>query len=510
MKQSLTIIFFLCLIYFPLAAQNDDEDPRIKDSIINDRHSAAAAANAARESGWSLSSNTFEWKKPVYNKQKGWHTESVNQKVNVNITIPSQRPTSSRGRSISEMNAQSRANQTNRTVYFQKKQLESRQRAQEERRRRIEAENQRDYAQGYHQHKAQTAGFYMNKAAEDAWLHTEGVRLLENINAVDKANIPDASIPTPLETKKGYQLASLLHEDSLPIEKNQHVQVIILDIPNEERKFNVDLNIHDTPYNLIDNGRVYELDEWSWETAFSKETIIPQSSLKNCFSVEEEILIDGKTLYLDSFYISTLPYNGCVAFFTDTILYINNAEPFPLPAEITQMVICGHRIIGKLRNTIVEISGNNATTLYSFETEQFDLSHDTDTTLLLLSNSWEVSVVARINIKKNSLDEIARTGYNIRKVVSSGNKILGLVDNCILNLNENIDLLYCNDEETINDICFCKEGLLVASDSHITILNNNFSSCQFLPSGASLLWFDQEHIYALNHNKDLVKYTIKK
>ena len=365
-----------------------------------------------------------------------------------------------------------------------------------------------DFNRGYQKHKMQTAGYYQAKRAEDAWLHSEGVRQLENLDVTVLANVPPSdSVPAPIETTSDEELAEMLEQN------HGEVRINLIEAPNEERKSQVSLTDMDNPYSLIDDGRAFDEDEWTWEETILGETIIPETSSERCFMVEEEVLIEGKTIDLDSFNISTLPHSGCVIYLDDSVMFVDNNDMADglqaLPTEITQMVLCGQRIIGKSHNEIVEIIGNTAKPLYIFETEQFEITAESDSTLILLSNSLMVSVVARINVNRNTLDEIARTGYNVRKVLPTGADILALVDNCILRLNDGLSLLYCNDEETINDVCLCKEGLLIASESNVTLLRSDASSCQFLSTEVKRLWFDMENVYAQNNNKDLVKYNIK-
>jgi len=511
MKRFLLSTFFLCVSVSYAMAQYDGND---RDAINEDRHNATAAANAARKSLWSLGANPSEWARPVYGSN-GWDAKVYNTHVNINYRpptpTPKTKPSGSTGKDIFQKNMDSKRKQNDRASKGLQRinaaRAAARRKAEEERRRR-EAENRRDYAQGYQNHKMQTAGFYQTKAAEDAWLHSEGVRQLENLDVTVLANVPSSdSGPAPIETTSEEELAEMLEQN------NGEVRIILIEAPNEERKSQVSLTDMDNPYSLIDDGRAFDEDEWTWEETILGETMIPETSSKRCFKVEEEVLIEGKTIDLDSFCISTLPHSGCVIYFDDSVMFVDDNDMTDglqaLPTEITQMVLCGQRIIGKSHNEIVEIIGNTAKPLYIFETEQFEITAESDSTLILLSNSLMVSVVARINVNRNTLDEIARTGYNVRRVLPTGADILALVDNCILRLNDGLSLLYCNDEETINDVCLCKEGLLIASESNVTLLRSDASSCQFLSTEVKRLWFDMENVYAQNNNKDLVKYNIK-
>lgn len=515
MKRFLLSILFLCVAVSYAMAQYDGDD---RDAINEDKHSATAAAKEAKESLWSMwDDDPNNWERPVYSS-KGWGTETYTPRVNINYRPPQPtpapapvpKPPSTRSKTISQMNSESKNNQIDRTnqclLRLEKAKAAARQKAEEER-RRIEAENWQDYVQGYQKHKMQTAGFYQAKRTQDAWLHSEGVRQLENLDVTVLANIPSDSVPAPIETTSDEELAEMLEQN------NGEVRINLIEAPNEERKSQVSLTDMDNPYSLIDDGRAFDEDEWTWEETILGETMIPETSSSNCFQVEEEVLIEGKTIDLDSFCISTLPHGGCVIYLDDSVMFVDNNDMADglqaLPTEITQMMLCGQRIIGKSHNEIVEIIGKTANPLYLFETEQFEITAESDSTLILLSNSLMVSVVARININRNTLDEIARTGYNVRKVLPTGSDILALVDNCILMLNDGLSLLYCNDEEAINDVCLCKEGLLIASESNVTLLKNDASSCQFLPTEVKHLWFDLENVYALNDNKDLVKYIIK-
>ena len=506
MRLSFKIIIFavvVCPSLF-LCAQEDD-----KDRINEDMNSVGAAYRAAQRSAWSLSGNPSKVTKPV-NNGNGWENVELNDRVGgLSFSEKYTKPTTRRGKTISEKNQESHRRSTNEAVKGMKRLAQwkavARQKEAEEKRRRQD-ENRRDFQAGYGMHKAATASFYQNKAAQDEWLHTEGVRVLEEINVVDRADIPVEEQNPSIEAKSGGQLADLLQQGN-----NQHIQVVVLDSKNEERKTGVALSAQDGRFSIFDGGRTYDIDEWSIEAAIGEFQPSPMPK-KNCGDVEVEVLYDGGEYILDSLEFSTLPYNGVVSFYGDSVYFFDDdcadVDAAWVPNGVSQMVVCGNRIFGKANNTIVEIIGKRTRTVCTFETTQFDILSDTDSSLLVHSQVWELSVVLRVDVRNYSVDELLRTYYNVRKVVSNGNCVLALVDDNIMQVDGEMSVVY-SVGETVNDICMSRDGLLVAYDKNVALIKNRSSSCVFNTEGAVRLWCDMKDVYALNMGNKLVKYYQK-
>lgn len=501
MKQSMVLIILFGLSFTYVRSQDD------KDEINNDNHSASAASRVTRESLWSMSNfDPTTAVKPTYNRTTGWDTTSARASVGgIMFDNSSSQPAkhSNRGSTVWEQNARSHAAQTDRAVAGMKRlqawKEEARRKAEEEKRRKA-AEDRRDFEQGYANHKMATSYFYANKAAEDAWLHTEGVRRLEQIEATDRARIPDATPQPTVDTKSGGQLADLLND-------SRHIQVVVIKPHNEQRRTDVSLTGNAT-YDIFDGGRTYDLDEWTWDIAM--EASLPEVTrlTTSCMKTEEEILLVGDTLDLKSFNISTLQYNGCVLFVDDSVYMLDgngNDDSWYLPDSLEQVVICGGRLFGKKKQQVVEIRGRYTSTLCTFETENFQLGGGYDDKILVLSKTGDISVVLTLDLEKGVLDELARTGYNIRQVVAQGNNILALVDDCIMRIDGDPRLLYCNEEQ-VNDICLTAEGLLIATQGKIAMLSPQSTLCNYSSKGASRLWYDNENVYAINSKNQLIKY----
>lgn len=121
MKRFLLSILFLCVAVSYAMAQYDGDD---RDAINEDKHSATAAAKEAKKSLWSMwDDDPNNWERPVYSS-KGWGTETYTPRVNINYRPPQPtpapapvpKPPSTRSKTISQMNSESKNNQINRTT----------------------------------------------------------------------------------------------------------------------------------------------------------------------------------------------------------------------------------------------------------------------------------------------------------------------------------------------------------------------------------------------------------
>lgn len=502
MKQ-ISVLIILFGLSFPYVRSQDD-----RDEINNNRHDTAAASRAARESLWSMSNfNPTTVVKPTYNRTTGWGTTSARASVGgITFDNSSSQPSkhSNSGSTIWEQNARSHAAQTDRAVAGMKRlqawKEDARRRAEEEKRRKA-AEDRRDFEQGYANHKMSTSNYYAEKTAEDTWLHTEGVRRLEQIDATDRARIPNATPQPTVDTKSGVQLADLLND-------SRHIQVVMIQPRNEQRRTDVTLT-GNAAYDIFDGGRTYDLDEWTWDNAV--EAPLPEVTRLDtaCMNTKEEILLDDDTFDLQSLNISTLQYKGCVLLIEDSMFFLDgndDDDSWYLPDTLEQIVVCGARLFGKKANRVLEISGQRATTMCTFETGDFQLVGGYGDKIIVLSKTGDLSVVLTIDPEKGTLDELARTSYNIRHVVAHGDNILALVDDCIMRIDGDPRLLYCN-EEHVYDICLTAEGLLVATQGKIAMLSPQSTLCDYSSEGALRLWYDNENVYAINSNNQLIKYT---
>lgn len=512
MKRILLIFCSLFMTAAVLQAQDDDD----RDAIANDPHGAAAAASAAQQSLWSLSSYDLDLKKPQYSNKDGWQAVSVpHYDINIDVQAPKPQQTynppkkSSSNNDIWHQNARSRAAQTDRAVAGMKRVQAMREAAAErarEERRRKEAENRRDYEAGYTHHKMATAGFYQAKAAEDAWLHTEGVRRLEEVNSLDRADVPTTPAAPNVKTKSGSQLANMLKQQ-------QEIEVVFVNTPDEGRKSGVALGSTGARIDMFDNARVSNDDEMSWLNELTESSPKFAFSNNNCFEVNEEVLVDGRGVDFDSFNITTMPFSGCVSMISDSVFFLDSEKSqsvVSLPSlGVSQMVVCGKRIFGKKGNQVVEIVGNSITPVCTFDNDMFDIYTDTDTTILVHSNIKWLSVILQLNIEKRTFSELARTEFKVRKMASNGKNVVVLVDDFIMRINNGLQLMYCSLDH-INDICMSKDGLVIATERNIMLLNGQANACVFSTSSASKVWSDIEDVYAVNKGNNLVKYSTTK
>ncbi len=504
-----TLIFFsLCLVTtLSTQAQSEEDD---KDAIANNAYGAAAAANAAQESLWSLSSSDMKWTMPEFSSTNGWQAVSVPQ-TNINVTVNTHQkqynsaPKKSTGQTIFEKNAASHSAQTDRAVAGMKRlqawREEAARRAEEERRRKAE-EDRRDFEAGYANHKMSTAAYYSNKYAQDSWLHTEGVRRLENVDPLERANIPTEKAKQNIKTKSGSQLADMLKQQT-------GIEVVIVTVDDSKRKSNVIINSPEARIDLFDNMRTSSEDENQWLTTLTESNPDVRISDKKCYAHNKELLSLGGSIPLDSLNINVLPWSGCIVYMDDSIMYLDSKRGQTLcqpTCSVIDITLCGNRLFGKSKNQIVEIIGNNTIPLCTFSTEDFRIIPDSDTSILIHSNILWISTLLRFNIEKKSYSELARTEIPIRKVVSNGSIVIALIDDFIMRIDSEPKLIYCSTSH-INDICMSLEGLLVATNKNMMLLSNQEEACIFAADKATKVFCDYEDIYAITTDNNLIKFN---
>lgn len=510
MKKIQILILFCCsfFVYVPsLQSQNEEDD---KDAIVNDPHSATAAANAAQQSLWSMSSFDLNLTMPQYSSKDGWQAVSVpysNISVSVNTPYNNNKQKRSASSGVFERNAASHSAQTDNAVAGMKRlqrwREEAARRAEEERRRKAE-EDRRDYESSYANHKNSTALYYQNKAAQDAWLHSEGVRLLENVNSLDRADIPTETVKPNVKTKSGSQLAGML--------KQQDIEVVIVNVDDSKRKKNVTISKPEASIDLFDNMRTSSEDEEKWFTTLTKSNPKIDISDNECYSQRKDLMVQGGSIPLDSLNINVLPWSGCVVYMGDSLMYLDDKRGRDLCQplnSLNEITLCGNRIFGKNKNVIFEIVNNKEIPFCTFSTNDFRIIPDSDTSLLIHSNILWISTVMRLNILKKTYSELARTEIPIRKVVSNGRIVAALIDDCIMRIDGDPQLIYCSTSH-INDICFSLRGLLVATDKNIMLLNDQKEACVFDSYRSTKIFFDYENVYTITGENNLIKYTTSK
>ena len=496
------LLLLLCLFAKNVWAQNDDyfEDVDIR-----------GAQKAQIESLWSLSGNMSEWKGVVYDNRNGWQAKKLDAKVS-SIKIPpkttiKKRTNSDFKKNSSRLTSTVRSNFRHGSSYYKNSLLEiNRQNAaiREAERKRQRVENQVMQAVQYN---AMMSAY----RASDNQRIVEKIVNLNQVHAMDYANVPQGTAGPKPKTLSNQGLVDLLkseEETTLDIE----VEFIEPD-ENRENKRSVSIGQDDCYIDLFDDGGYNQEELKLWEQALSSDEplVLPDAS-KKTQQYKADLLIEKGWLDLDSFNITTLPDMGCVALIGDSILLLDNDSlPFlkwSVESNICQVISCGTKTIGKRHNQIVEIKEDGLELFCELEDEDFNIYPETDSTFIICASIIDLFIVTRMNVSTKKYDELIRTQDTIRKVVSNGTITLALMEDRIIDFTESPKLFYLSLEK-INDLCMCKEGLLVATDKKVFLLMSPQETCVFTDEGASRLWCDGTDIYLIDNKGDLIRYSKK-
>ena len=497
----------LCLIPNMVWAQYESEH----EAIANDPYSTGRARKAQVESLWSLSDPNFNFKR--VDDKGGWHTEEVNgrpRSINTPRSAAVPRQVSKKRSSGSQTGTHVEVNPN-----FMKKRRQQIQEAQEraaEEQRRREAERRRIRAAN----KIKQANLYNAAMSSYRMQNNQGVMesiaRLDQIHAVDYANVPQGDAGLKLNTLSGKDMADMLKDK----EESGDIEIVWL-ASNEERpnKQNVSIGQEEPEkhLNLYDDGG-YNLNSLNlWEKALLSETpVVRYTTLVRTTQWEKTLLIESEWLNLDSFNITTLPDMGCVALLGDSILLLDNDSltilKWNVEANVTQVITCGDRVFGKRNNQIVEIKEDDLEVFCELDNDEFSIYQETDSTLVIGAEVFDLFVVTRININTLTYDELLRTPTTIRKVVSNGTVVFVLLKKRIMEISLTPQLFYHSDTR-INDICMCRDGLLLATDKVVLLLKSPKEVFTFADEGASHLWCDGTDIYMINLRGDLLRYSKK-
>ena len=514
MKYKLLILslLFSCNLFAQLGNETSNEEE--KDQIARGDN----AMNAQRESAWSLSSSNFDWKAPMQVNGR-WEAVSLPSR-NVNISVPSattRRRSSYTQSQVKAYKKAKRAQEHNDWVDRRNAEIEAaneaaRRRA-EEHKRRIEEENRRDRERGYREYYARMSGYHQTNAARDRWMATEGVRhLKEDYHAIDMAQIPQRQVTPKMESMSGKELARLLKPQEENVSEGNLTVTFVDGNETRENKRNVTIQRDNKYIDMFDDGG-YDQDKVSqWNMANRSESSIIQSSIKQQIiqGYSCTLLIEKERLNLDRLNITTMPNMGCVALIGDSVLLLDNDSlPFlkwSVESNVSQVITCGARTFGKQDFKIVEIKNNGLSVVCELESDDFCIYPETDSTFVLCSEVFDLSIVARINVLRMTYDELLRIPSSIRKIVSNGTVTLALLDNRIIDISKSPALFY-HSKARINDICMCADGLLLATDEMVLLLKSPIETLTFTDEGATRLWCDGADIYLINKKGNLLRYS---
>lgn len=490
----LTFIFFYILNIYSYSGD--------RENVYNDWGNSGAANKAAKQSLWSISSNDMnDWTVPV--KSNGaWSTQKI--KSNVNYSI------SKNNKIVKAQNKMQRDAEIRNFGNMKRQRIAEAQAAAKakarEQRLQIIYENERDRQQGIAEHTARMSNYYNQKYSRDHWIMTEGARILdESVKGMDFANLPEQKF----DVVSNNDLIALLEPETYEGE----CEIVVMYDDNtypDERKNNVSFELGGV-INFYDNINISDDDYEVWyEAITSNEVIISQDKISNLqqspLPEAVEILYSDE-LPLEQMNIVTFPNMGCVALYPDSVIFFDDvnfsALSWNIDTNVTQIVICGERTLGKSRNKLVEIKSDTIETILEFDTDEFSIYPHTDTTLFVSTNIYNVAVVNNVNINRRTYDELIRVPIVINKIISNGDICFVVTEDKILQL-DNMMLLWSNGEY-INDVCLTSEGILIATKTSLYLCVSEDEIYEYSSMGAKKIWFDGSFVYLQTMDNSLIR-----
>ena len=450
-----------------------------RDNIIYDNHSAGAGAAAARKSLWSLSQGSSNWVRPTYSRSQGFSTEKAenNQKVRINTQNRSTKKVSNKssrssgrkkpGNYITYTNCR-----RNREQWIENEE-KKRQKLREQQQRNIMEDNMRSQA-AERAHLLAKEPYYQEKRKWD-FSNKERKRAMDNAFPAESfIDVPSRNNEATLFNSKssGKDLAALFDE---PTKKMDEIEYGINYIEYEEftrndnNTFSPDAIID--PFNNLD---VDEEDYMRWSSVMTTDDCIIKE-IKHGSKPEHEIeeitdLINSNEIETD---------NGI---------------------NVTRFLLCGERVFFKDKNRIMEMK-DSIEVFMELSLENFEIYPHTDSTFFLAAQDYELAIVNDVNINSRTYNELIKVPIVLTKIISNGDITLISTPDRIINFigPDNIKLFWKSDIR-INDICFCKDGILIATEKAIYICESENNSYVYLETGVKNIWADQEHVYAKTEN----------
>lgn len=515
----LIVLSWLFLVTFPIMAQDLNLGGGLTKEQEEERDALNRSSSLMRDQArsiWSMDidPNKYKWNIPIPNYDRPATTSVPQQTIRIDNSAPSgygsggsyqvkeRERKRKKSEFISSTVARSRANME----MWQ----ENLNRIAEEKRRKREAENAQDRERGRREYYMRTARFHAYNAARDKWMATEGVKQLENIHASELANAPIENRENKLNLMSGNDMADLLKDN-----KGLTVEIVVVKRDKKrENKNNVDIGNANKAIDLFDGGGYDETSKDLWEYSMtSKEPYITlPEKIKTDKEYEKTLLFKKSQLNLEGMFITTLPGMGCAALLGDSLILLDNNE-LPLiewgkNLDVTEVVPCGPRTFAKQGNKIIEIRPEKVIDLATFDTEDFSIFNETDSTIIVCAYVMDMTIVTRFNVERKKYDEVLRITQPLEKICANGNAVFALNGNNIIDIDPSPTLFY-RGKESINDLCMCLDGLLVATDKDVTLLKSKDDIIKFSKDGAQRLWCDGEDIYLLDIKGNFYRYSKK-
>ncbi len=379
-----------------------------------------------------------------------------------------------------------------------------------EKRARIEAENRADRERGRREYYNLMGSFHAANAARDRWMATEGIRhLREDVRAMDMASIPQAHKQDKLNIMNGSDMANLL---------KQQKSGIIIEVVVVERDTQLENKVGES---LSNGGELDFFGDYGysqnnidkWDSALRDNAFI--EIVGTTRSVENEyeklLLFSKKDFDISALDITTLPCMGSVVLIGDSVVLLDSPNldivEWSSHTSVEDIVVCGSRTFGKQGVNIIEIENNSNTEFCRVGTSDFKITAQSEDYIILYMENYDLSIVNRLNVNSKTYDELLRLNQPLDKIVANSNVILALQGNKIVDITAEPKLLYSSGILMINDLCMCPDGLLVATDIDVKLLQSQELVFTFSNSGAKRLWCDGEDIYVQDNEDNLYRYT---
>lgn len=382
----------------------------------------------------------------------------------------------------------------------------------EEKRRKIEAENKADRERGRQEYYNRMGDFHARNATRDQWLATEGIEHLKDIHIMDLTTLPEARKEDRINIMSDSAMANLLK----PQEEEISIEVVVVKRDSvRNNKSGEKLDNGNEAIDFFGDGgyNISAIDEWD-DALKDDAFVLTNSATKSIESeYEKKLLFSKKELDISTLEITTLPGLGCVVLLGDSVVLLDSPAldivEWNSCASVEDIVVCGSRTFAKQGTKIIELTDNGITTLCEMITGDFRITGESEKSMILYMEDFDLSIVNRLNINSKTYDELLRIPQPIDKVVANSNVILALQGNKIVDILMKPKLFYSSGNMVINDLCMCTDGLLVATDNDVILLQTLDYIFTFSQTGAKRIWCDGEDIYLQDITDNLYRYSKK-
>lgn len=495
MKRCLTIYAIAVCAVIAAAAQSWEEE---RDAIALNQYSPSLAQ---RQSANSLSSaNLTKITKPVQTSNGRWTTQ------NAGFGRRTTYGGSSRGSSRSKFRGTgthtSAPSKSFREQYRARREEQIRRAKieQAKKRERIRRQNAEDFARGFTIHKAATAHFYARKAQRDHYMATEGAaRLDASFTATDYATVPNRDAKPYVNTDTPDELADLLTAGGGMAFSDEAVVARQPFEPGDQ----FDANLSDA---------VNEADFARWNDAYNSSAFVSDNA-GDSLRLTLTLILDAEAYDIDSLPRFAVPYMGFAFCNQDTIFTVTDkgvAAARWTSMHVDYLIGCGSRHILKDGNQLLMLNGAKLETLCSFNSSDFSIFPKDDDSFYVLLWYADLSLLYEVNPSKCAKTEIARIPELIWKVESSANASYIAVNNDIFLLKPDFTpVLFYRNDKRINDFSLTPEGMLIAFDDGIELIDEGFARHYATGEGVREIYNDLNSTYMFGRDGNVYKISFE-